>query len=233
MFKKTFIAETKAVEGNDLEMTVRISTASPDRSNDIVQPSGVLLENYLKNPVVAAFHRYDQPAIANAKSIEVKDDAIDAVIEWVEPGTYELADTLRSQYKAGKMRAWSIGFVPKEYEPRENAGYGFIFKKWELLEFSAVLVPDNQDALTIIRSKGFDVPVEQNDFEILQTKIAALEAKIADLQTQLSTAIKTEEPAAPAQSDEVSGIAKLAEELKAAEASYTEALNQLYTALKN
>lgn len=152
LYKTVHAIETKEVDAQTRTLIVKISTSDVDRSGDIVVPKGVILDNYLTNPVVAAFHRYNEPAIAKTLEIKVADDFILAKLEFVPEGKYPLADILYEQYKGGFMNAWSIGFRPMEYEEIPNGGYKFL--KWELFEYSAVLVPDNQNALTVMRSKG-------------------------------------------------------------------------------
>lgn len=152
IYKTVHAVETKEVDAESRTLIVKISTSDVDRSGDIVVPTGVVLDNYLNNPVVAAFHRYNEPAIAKTLEMKVADNFILAKLEFVPEGKYPLADILYEQYKGGFMSAWSIGFTPIEYDPIPNGGYKFL--KWELFEYSAVLVPDNQNALTVMRSKG-------------------------------------------------------------------------------
>ena len=54
--------------------------------------------NYTRNPVVAALHRYDQPAIGTTRSIQKTDTGIIAEIEFLPPGIYPLADQLYEMY---------------------------------------------------------------------------------------------------------------------------------------
>jgi HK97 family phage prohead protease len=150
-------SETKAAEDGARRLTVKISTSSPDRSNDVVLPSGAQLDNYLKNPVVAAFHRYDQPPIGKTVQIQKTDDGIVAVVEFTPEGVNPTADMLFQLYKDGFMNAWSIGFIPTKFAQRgQSWSDGNEIQEWELLEYSAVLVPANPEALTLLRSKGFD-----------------------------------------------------------------------------
>jgi hypothetical protein len=85
-------------------------------------------------------------------------------------------------YKAGFMNAWSIGFIPKEIvdiEP-DNWRGGHRFDKWELLEYSAVLVPDNPEALTLLRSKGLsDEVIEQGTHVEAEVEASKVEQEIA------------------------------------------------------
>ena len=161
VIRKTYQAsETKQVAGEDRTLIVRISTKTPDRSNDVVLPGGVVLDNYFKNPVVAFGHNYSGLSIGKTTEINVADDGILAKVVFPPKGVYELADTLYELYKDNFMNAWSIGFIPLETEDRPEGG--MIFKKWELLEYSAVMVPDNPEALTVLRTKGIDTkPIEK------------------------------------------------------------------------
>src|SRR3990172_2015000 len=161
LVRKVFQTETKASD-TDRVLTVKISTASPDRSRDVVLPKGAKIDNYLRNPVVALSHKYDQLAIAKTEDLLITDEGITAKLRFPKVGVYSVADTVYEMYKDGFMNAWSIGFIPDEVEDIE--GGGRLFKSWELLEYSAVLVPDNPEALTLVRSKGIDT----KDYEKLE-----------------------------------------------------------------
>jgi len=160
IIRQKYIAETKASEENNRALVVTISTINPDRSNDVVMPQGIKLDNYLRNPVVMLGHDYRGLAIAKADQIEVKDDRIVARVQFPPEKDYPLADTVYNLYSKGFMNAWSIGFIPTKALDLENGGRQF--EEWELLEFSAVAVPDNPEALTMLRSKGIDMtPIEK------------------------------------------------------------------------
>ena len=151
--RKAFEAsEIKQVDENSRSLLVKISTKSPDRYGDEMNPAGVKLENYFKNPVVAAFHRYDEPAIGRTKSIKTTDDGVIAEVEFTPVGVNPIADQLFEMYKQGFMNAWSIGFTSDDYTTKQDNGR--VFNTWELLEYSAVLVPANPEALTVLRTKG-------------------------------------------------------------------------------
>lgn len=160
LIRKTYEAvETKLID-DSRSLLVKISTGNPDRSKDVVIPKGALLDNYMKNPVVALAHKYDGLSIAKTEEIKVMDDGIVAKVTFPDKTVYPLADTVYELYKGGFMNAWSIGFIPIEVDDIEGGGREF--KKWELLEYSAVLVPDNPEALTLLRSKGFDTKELEN-----------------------------------------------------------------------
>lgn len=154
-------------------LIVKISTVNPDRSNDIVDPNGVVLDYYVKNNIVAAFHKYDKPSIGRTIEVRQTDDGIVCKMEFAPKGKNPDADVLFELYKTGFQKAWSIGFIGHEFENLKDGGRKFT--KWELLEYSAVLVPDNPEALTLMRSKGLNpdkIIEEQKALEnaIVETK---------------------------------------------------------------
>lgn len=151
----TLPAETKALE-DERALVVRITSPKPDRSGDIVVPKGGQLENFKKNPVVLFGHDYWSPPIAKATELSVDDNGIIAKVQFPTKGAYEFADTIYELCKQGIMNAWSIGFraLRDKIEFMEEGGRKF--NEWELFEFSAVPVPAHPDALTLLRSAGFD-----------------------------------------------------------------------------
>ena len=157
LFKDISADEVKAVEGGKRVLVVKISTINPDRSGDTVQPKGIDISDFMKNPVVLFAHDYQSLPIAKCTSIKVTDDAVIATVEFPDEGVSEKSDVIYALYKGGFLNAWSIGFMPTEYEENNEGGYNFI--KWSLYEFSAVPVPDNAEALTIMRSKGINVDI--------------------------------------------------------------------------
>ena len=56
-------------------------------------------------------------------------------------------------FEQGVLRAWSIGFVPRRAY-RAAGVKGLRVDEWELLEYSAVPVPENPGALTVALEKG-------------------------------------------------------------------------------
>lgn len=193
--KTVHAIETKEVDEQSRTLIVKISTSDVDRSGDVVVPNGVILDNYLKNPVVAAFHRYDEPAIAKTLEIKVMDNCILAKLEFMPEGKYPLADILYEQYKGGFMNAWSIGFRPVDYEPIVDGGYKF--NTWELYEYSAVLVPDNQGALTVMRSKGISEDEINKALEATTEKEATNAEFITKKEVEQEPAKEPEKPAEP------------------------------------
>jgi len=196
ILRKTYLAsETKVADGEDRTLVVKISTSTPDRSRDIVRAEGVQLDNYVKNPVVAFGHNYSGLSIGKTVDIQKVTEGIIAKVEFTPKGVYPLADQLYEMYKGGFMNAWSIGFIPKKWVDKEDGGRDF--QEWELLEYSAVLVPDNPEALTLLRSKGVDVePLEKAMSEFKEEEDIA-EKKEDEKEEIQEDKPEKEEPKAP------------------------------------
>lgn len=152
---KTFSSEVKVVDDTKRTLVVAISTPNADRSHDTMDMKGMQYSNFIKNPVVLFAHQYDTKPIAKCLNLQVTAKAAVATVEFTPEGLYEEADIIYQMYKQGFLNAWSIGFMPIDYDPNQEGGYDF--KQWELFEFSSVPVPDNPEALTIMRSKGINV----------------------------------------------------------------------------
>ena len=149
---KIFSIQSKAIDKEAGIYEVMISTESTDRQGDIVRASGGKFENYLKNPVVLLGHDYSDLPIAKTLEIGVIPGiGIQAKFQFPENGLYEKADTTRKLWDAGFLNAASIGFSPlKSINLDPNKPWGpQDYIEWELLEWSIVTVPANQDALRL------------------------------------------------------------------------------------
>lgn len=182
MLRKIFSATTKAADDNTRTLIVTITTDSPDRSGDVVVPKGGDLENFRKNPVVLYAHNYSGLPIATCIDLAVNEHNIVAKVQFPEKGIYELADIVYEMYTSDPalLSAWSIGFIAKEYEEIEDddddeysSWYGsYEFTSWEMLEFSAVPVPANPEALTQVRTLGFNPDTVKDAWKELKKKKA-------------------------------------------------------------
>lgn len=137
--------------------TVRftISKEVVDRDGDILRASGVDFTNYMKNPVFLSFHNSREFPLGKVTRFWVEGNSVKAdvyfpTIEELSTNPDQasekakLVDFTYNCYKTGMLNAVSVGFIPLEWIETEN---GFDILKWELLEFSAVAVPANQDAI--------------------------------------------------------------------------------------
>ncbi|MBO7713775.1 MAG: HK97 family phage prohead protease [Methanobrevibacter sp.] len=149
----------------DRSVQFTISKEVVDRDGDILRASGVDFTNYMKNPVFLSFHNSREFPLGKVTKFWVEGNSVKAIVYF--PPIEELSsnpeqasekaklvDFTYHCYKTGMLNAVSVGFIPLEWVETEK---GFDILKWELLEFSAVAVPANQDAIAeAVKSFGDD-----------------------------------------------------------------------------
>lgn len=151
--RKIMGVSVKAVDDVNGIITFLGTTPTKDRWNEIVDPQGVILDNYRKNPVFLWAHNYQVLPIGKSLAEKVTPYGIEFDIK------FDLADQFAKEvyrkYKEGYLQATSIGFIPLEWEDIEDStGRVRVYRKWELLELSAVPVPANPDALQMALRKA-------------------------------------------------------------------------------
>lgn len=166
---------------NDQEKSVTAyanKSDSIDRSGDLIDDEAWELDNFLKNPVVPAFHMYNRPPIGKALWIKVvPGQGLRFKVQFAKTAEglefYEL-------FSGGFLNAFSVGFMGKEWIDREDFEAkdihkymrdgnlpNRVYKKVELFEVSAVVVPDHMNALVersaqgLIKTKGVQDFIEQ------------------------------------------------------------------------
>lgn len=150
--RRWMCTSVKAVNEERREILHAISSAAVDRAGDIVVPSGARIDRYMQNPVVMVNHSYEWPedCIGKCVSVTVEDDRVYARTQFLDT---PLADAAFKLAQAG-VGGWSIGFKPITYEPIEDKKgrtKGFRFTEWELLEYSAVAIPMNQEITNVVQ----------------------------------------------------------------------------------
>lgn len=155
--------ETKDL--GDRRVLFTISKEVIDRDGDILRANGCDLTNYLKNKVFLGFHNSRDFPLGKTEDIWIEADRVKAIVYFPtveelssDPNNAsekaKLCDFCYHCYKTGMLNAVSVGFIPLEWIEIEK---GFDILKWELLEFSAVAVPANQDAIAeAVKSFGKD-----------------------------------------------------------------------------
>ncbi len=132
----------------------------PDRAGDVVLSSAWEkgMENYLKNPVILAFHNHDEPV---GRMLEYRADPKGL---WIKARISASSEDVFNKVKDEVITAFSVSFkvVDAEYKPEIDL---FIIKELELLEISVVSIPMNQDALFSL-SKAFDSIDECKNFKL-------------------------------------------------------------------
>ena len=180
----------------DRSVQFTISKEVVDRDGDILRASGVDFTNYMKNPVFLSFHNSREFPLGKVTKFWVEGNAVKAIVYF--PPIEELStnpeqasekaklvDFTYHCYKTGMLNAVSVGFIPLEWTESEK---GFDILKWELLEFSAVAVPANQDAIAeAVKSFGLDKSVIKEYF----TTEKSLDEKLSDVEKELAEVKQT------------------------------------------
>jgi phage head maturation protease len=141
-----------------------ISTIDPDRAGDVIVPTGLRnLDEFQMNPVVLwAHNRSAFPPIGLSEWIDVQPTRLVAQTRFAQDVPF--AEDVFRLYEQRVLRGWSIGFVPRQafrQRPTARAGLfgkelkpGVRVEEWDLLEYSAVPIPENPGALTVALQKG-------------------------------------------------------------------------------
>ncbi len=163
VFTTAFVKDLYEEDDGRLGLCI-ISSGTIDRDGDILEPSGAIFDNFSKNPRLLWSHNAGggeiRPSIGKVENFEVKDGKI-----YFQP-VFDLKDKFAAEiyrkYKEGFLDAFSVGFLPLEWEETDT---GYHFKKWEALEFSAVNVPANPEALVVLRDQGFPISKSFKDWK--------------------------------------------------------------------
>jgi len=165
LIRKGYVADKVEVgeEKGAMAVISYISTGTKDRADEVLDPKGVILDNYRENPIVPYAHDYRNfPAGKNMWIRPYKKGLLAKTVFLKHPFAQQVGK-LYTEDVAGTgpaMRGWSVGFIPIEWkdrdpEKRDKKEPRRVYTKWELLEYSAVPIPCNPEALTVMAEKGF------------------------------------------------------------------------------
>jgi Escherichia/Staphylococcus phage prohead protease len=149
--------QTLRIDSSKMLVRAVISTNTPDRAGDVMIPAGLRnADEFLRNPVVLWAHQRSLPPIGTCERLTIEPDRVIAETKFSASSPFA-ADVFRL-YAEGVLRGWSVGFVPTKVFPipptRDQPAGGVCYPEWDLLEYSAVPVPENPQALTLAVRKG-------------------------------------------------------------------------------
>jgi HK97 family phage prohead protease/HK97 family phage major capsid protein len=149
------------------------SANTPDRAGDVV-PSSVWdkgMENYLKNPIVLAYHDHDDPI---GRMVEHK---VDSKGLWIKARISAAAEVF-NLIKDNVLTAFSVSFrvLDAEYNAVTEL---FVIKELELIEISVVSVPCNQDTIFSL-SKSFS---NDEEYKLFKSQFAPESEKAKGLES--------------------------------------------------
>jgi HK97 family phage prohead protease len=133
---------------------VRMATRALGRDNMIVEPAGIDLRHYRKNPIILWSHMPEMP-VGRAMVFDQRADSLEAQVDFAPAGISDIADQICGLVKAGVINAVSIGFKPLDLEPinQKDRRAGTRIIRSELLEVSFVSVPADQNAIVLERAR--------------------------------------------------------------------------------
>ncbi|NCA17780.1 MAG: hypothetical protein EBS90_12190 [Betaproteobacteria bacterium] len=136
-----------------------LSTPAVDRHGDRVSQKGWRLENYQKNPVVLWAHDQNMPPVGKAPVVLVENGRLVARgVEFTPRDLSPFGHMVGEMYRNGFLRGVSVGFLPASFKYAEDRSEMAIdFEEQELLEFSAVPVPANPEALQEAKALGIEL----------------------------------------------------------------------------
>ncbi len=143
---------TKASTDDDT-YTFLASSEKVDSYGDIVVQDGISLSRFKKNPIILYQHNAQEP-IGSGKAY-FGDKGLMVDVKLAPLGISAIIDTVRGLLDARILKAVSIGFSAKEWEPirdDDNNFTGYKFLKSLLHEISIVSIPANDEALAIAKS---------------------------------------------------------------------------------
>ena len=157
------------------------SVNSVDRTGDVIPSSAweTGMQNYLKNPIVLAYHDHDDPV---GRMVEHK---IDKKGLWVKV-RISAASEIFNLVKDGVLTAFSVSFRVNDAEYDANTEL-FVIKELELIEISVVSVPCNQDTLFSL-SKSFK---DGKEYELFKLQFAPKVEAAKGLESIVETKSKT------------------------------------------
>ena len=153
---------------NDEEQSFVAWASKPvlDRDNELIKADAWDIKNYETNNVICWAHDYSKPPVGSSLWTKVQKDGLQFKPSFA--GT-EMGKELYQLYKDKVLKAFSVGFVPKEGGFIEGTKAGEPKRTYtdvELLEISCVTIPSCPEALVAaydsgeIKTKGLQDAVE-------------------------------------------------------------------------
>jgi HK97 family phage prohead protease len=157
---RAFTSEVRDVNDRDRSFTHAISDESVDAHGSIIRVDGWELRRFERNPIVLFAHKSNDLPIAKCEKIWKDGSRLMARSRFAGLSqSHPYAETAYALTRDGFIRAWSVGFMPKERKPRtdisdrekEQLSDPYVYTKQELMEYSLVPIPSNPEALLGVR----------------------------------------------------------------------------------
>ena len=165
LYCKDFVVKSGGEDSDSVTISGYANTTEKDRQGDVVLEEAWTkggLNNYLKNPIVLAYHNPERP-IGEVTDYGVNDKGLHVVAE-----ISKAAGDVYEFIKKGTLKAFSVGFSVKDADYDKDTDI-FVIKDLEMYELSVVTVPANADSIFSVR-KSFETEEDFTQFKQLYTK---------------------------------------------------------------
>lgn len=161
---RAFEAELTVLKGKRAIQAV-VNTAAVDRLNTVIDPLGCDVSHFNKTRSVLWQHGLDpiRTTVPIGQGwVKVRKAEGDMIGETTFRGD-KFSQDLFDAYEDGSIRGWSIKAGVREHSPPTKAeirarpdleGCETIYRKWDLIEYSATPTPGNSDCLTLMVARG-------------------------------------------------------------------------------
>jgi len=158
-----FCKDFKVKAGGD-ENTITVegyaNTTTKDRQGDIILEEAWTkggLDNYLKNPIVLAYHNPEKP-IGEVTDYGVNNKGLHVTAE-----ISKAAGDVYTLIREGVLKAFSVGFRVEDADYDKDTDI-FVIKNLEMYELSVVSIPANADSIFSVR-KSFETEEDYIQFK--------------------------------------------------------------------
>lgn len=174
MVRKGYTSKIDDVSREERSLVSRISTSRVDRDGDVLIPGGMDRTDY--NGMVLWCHDYGPMSLPLGRNLWVKNTETD-IIAKTQFSDLPFSRDVFKLYGEGILNSWSVGFIPDDQraptdeDTKLNPAWRDVRRivaKWSLLEYSAVKIPANPDALTL--SVGKSMGLSDETIQLLNLK---------------------------------------------------------------
>jgi len=144
---KVFQNKASDINAEDRTIIFTLSDQSIDRDNEVLMVKGAHWGEGKQSPPFLWGHNHSLPPIGKFQWIKRVNKSIRGKVEFAPT---EHAMSIFELYKGDYINSVSVGFIPEEWEDKaewEEKEVNRLYKKWELLEASAVDVGSNRNAI--------------------------------------------------------------------------------------
>ncbi len=182
---RAFEAEIDSVLDGERAVVARINNTAVDRLNTVIDPLGCNVTHFNKTRSVLWQHGQDPirgTVPIGSGWVKVRRSEGD-MLGKTSFAKDDFSSQLFDAYKEGTIRGWSIKAAVQEASPPTKEeirsrpdleGCEMVYRKWDLIEYSATPTPGNSDCLSLLVSRGLITPPEGYEPPTIEKQLAAV-----------------------------------------------------------